>query len=619
MEANQNGSNSLISLIEVADDESESNDSISLIESESKKEMKIGPNEVVIKNMQRAVRSWRHCLACIETKKLHRPSKNMRMYFSRTKKNYIEKNDRVCEFHLQRQNWDNIRLKLNTKFKSRIVDEMLSLLLDKSVDECVATKVDIGLTEDQFRQVLSELGVSVNCNKIIKAVRLYLERLRLAYTYEQMGLRHNMNRRAIGNMIKSGRNILLQRFVPFHLGYENLTRQWLLDHSTDLALMLHCDNDKNKCISIWDATYIYTCGSSNYSHQRKLYSGQKRRHLFKIMKITAVDGSILDVFGPFKATTNDAEILRKIFDQTSIENIFNAGDVFLVDRGFRDSVKFLRDKNFDVKIPEFVQKNTNGQLTTKQCNKSRFVTKLRYTIEVANGHMKTKWHLFNKIIPSILNKNLMSDYKIGAALSNAFVKPIICDQNDFMNVGTQMISRIDCKNELERIIQSQAFKRCERLFFQPIDPQQLIFPQLNQDQIKCISLGTYSIRQGISYAAEHKKDHGGQFEILALPSVNVWVHFGRICAKENFKKPAFILSKIRSRFRGTKIHKVYVLYDSTNYLQDKMFHLCTCQHGLRTVGACSHVMAVVWFFGCGRHENNRDPASHQNDFFNTFV
>lgn len=369
----------------------------------------------------------------------------MRLYFCRTKKIYIEKNDRVCGFHLQQQNWDKIDCKKVSNFTSKTVDEMVSFLLEHSIDKCSETQINIGLTDVEFQTVLYELGLFENSNKtdkkLLQAVRFYLERLRLANTYEQMAVRYNMNRRTIGNMVNMGRNVLLQRFVPNHIGYENATRELLAQHTTDLAFMLYCDNDRTKSVTIWDGTYIYTCGSSNYAHQRKLYSGQKRRHLFKIMKITAVDGFIIDVFGPFKATMNDSDISRKVFEQTTIEKIFNPGDVVLVDRGFRDSVKFLKQKRLDVRIPAFIQKGTNGQLTTKQCNASRLVTKMRYAIEAANGHMKSKWHLFDKIIPSILTKNLMDDYKVGAALLNSFAKLIVTDKHDFASIGEQMQRR----------------------------------------------------------------------------------------------------------------------------------------------------------------------------------
>lgn len=81
------------------------------------------------------------------------------------------------------------------------------------------------------------------------------------------------------------------------------------------------------------------------------------------MKLIAVDGSIIDCIGPFPATMNDSTIVMRIFRQTSFPNILQAGDIILVDRGFRDSVQFLQNKNFVVKMPEFIQKGTRGQLT----------------------------------------------------------------------------------------------------------------------------------------------------------------------------------------------------------------------------------------------------------------
>lgn len=334
------------------------------------------------------------------------------------------------------------------------------------------------------------------------------------------------------------------------------------------------------------------------------------------MKATTVDGAIIDVFGPFQATLNDSDILKLIFESTSILNMFSAGDVVLVDRGFRDCVTYLRNKKIDVRIPEFIEKGTNGQLSTKKCNKSRHITKMLYIIEQANGRMKNKWQLFQKIIPSILNRQLMQDYKIGAALLNAFSKPMICDEFDFVTIGEQMISRLDSKNELQQIIRSNAFRKSELKYFKIVDSNQLEFPKFNQEQIKLFSLGTYAIRQAISYVAEHKTLHDGQFEALILPTVHVWAHFGRICAKENFEKPMLISSRIRSRFRGQKIHKAYVLYDSSDfYKKSNLFYMCTCQHGLRTVGCCSHVMSIVWYFSYGRFEIDNFPASHHNNFF----
>lgn len=609
---------SLVTLIDVEEELSE-------VEVEIEQENSSHAKKIRLSNVRRAIRNWRKCLACEENRNLHRPSKKMRLFFCKSQNVYIQDNDRVCNYHSQTQNWHQIRLKTTSIFSAKIVDEMVKFLIKQpqleNLDVNFDAHIDIGLTNTEFKQVIYELGLPENPNKsqkkIIMAVKLYIQRLRHGFTFAEMARQHNINKRTIGENIRIGRYILLNRFVPNHLGHETRTRQWLIDHTTDFARLLYCGNSHTKCVFVCDGTYIYTCGSSNYAHQRQIYSGQKRRHLFKIMKIVSVDGTIIDVFGPYPATKNDSEILKEVFEQTSIENMFNAGDIMLVDRGFRDCTDFLQNKGLDVKIPEFIQKGQNGQLTTLQANKSRQVTKMRFVIETSNGRMKSKWHLFGKIIPSILTPHLMADYKIGAALLNAFAKPIICDKVDYLDIGSRMLNLIDTKNLLQPIIKSHSFQRTKKRYFHEIDQNNLVFPQLNEKDLKNLSLGTYSIKQAVSYVADHVKAHG-KFEIFAYDDEQTRVRFRQLCATENFQNPTLLLAQLKSRFRGRQTHDVYVLYDAVVAEQPnvRMFYMCECQHGLRTVGCCSHVMAVVWYFGYGRYTDAKEPASHLNNFFN---
>lgn len=354
MEVNQNiDRSSLISLISVSENEAENGNGSGLVslievdESEAEKEEKKFENVVKLKKVSRAIRNWRKCLGCGEKKDLQRPSKQIRQYICKSKQIYIQENDRVCNYHARRENWKQIHFKTSSNFSNKIIDEMVSFLINMPVVNS-HSRIDIGITNTQFEKILRELRFPENPNKrqnqMIMAIRLFIDRLRHGHTFEQMGRRYNMKRRNIGKRIKWGRNMLLRNFVPNHLGHECRTRQWLIDHTTDLARLLYCNGDSTKCVVVLDGTY--TCDTSNYSHQRKIYSGQKRRHLLKIMKVIAVDGSIIDCFGPFPATLNDAKIIIKIFEQTSFDNTLNAGDIILVDRGFRDAVQFLRKKNY---------------------------------------------------------------------------------------------------------------------------------------------------------------------------------------------------------------------------------------------------------------------------------
>lgn len=579
----------------------------------------IRANEVVLNNMQRAVRDWRKCVSCDTKQGLKRPSKELRMYICKSKNVYIEKNDRVCEYHSEYEHWDEITCKKKSNFSARIIDEMLLLLSNPKTNECCKIQPDIGITNSNFKQLIAQLGIRGTASRIekrrIESVRIYLDRLRHGHTFRQMAHRHCKTVKTISKYVNLGRKILLEHFVPRHIGYANVTREWFVQHGTDLSRILYCDGDPQKAVSIWDGTYIYTCGSSNYAHQRKCYSGQKHRRLFKIMKAVAADGTIIDVFGPFKANLNDAEIMKLIFNRTPIANIFKAGDVILVDRGFRDCVKFLERKGFTVGIPEFIRKKSNKQLTTMQGNKSRLVTKLRYVIEVANGRMKNKWQLFSKIIPSILATNLMVDYKIGAAILNTFAKPIISDKNDFLNVSAQMLGRVNSTNKLKSKVCSKSFRKYEK-FFQLINSTEIRFPRLNLEDIKSFSCGTYSIREAISYVAFHKNEHNGNFEIFTFPRTLIWALLSELCRTEVVQQPMLIYAKLKSRFRSDRFHKVYILYESTlNDIREKFLFTCSCQHGLRTVGSCNHVMSVIWYLGYGRFQRDRDPASYLNDFF----
>ncbi|XP_011339965.1 uncharacterized protein LOC105280839 [Ooceraea biroi] len=72
------------------------------------------------------------------------------------------------------------------------------------------------------------------------------------------------------------------------------------------------------------------------------------------------------------------------------------GDIFLVDRGFRDSLKSIQEKGFVAKMPCFSD-TPSSSLTTEQANTSRMVTKSRYIVEYVNGWIKNFFQFFNSI------------------------------------------------------------------------------------------------------------------------------------------------------------------------------------------------------------------------------
>ena len=63
---------------------------------------------------------------------------------------------------------------------------------------------------------------------------------------------------------------------------------------------------------IADGTYCYIQKSANHKFQRKKYSGLKKRNLVKQFLACTTDGIIIDIYGIYEATLNDAKIMARV-------------------------------------------------------------------------------------------------------------------------------------------------------------------------------------------------------------------------------------------------------------------------------------------------------------------
>jgi len=80
-------------------------------------------------------------------------------------------------------------------------------------------------------------------------------------------------------------------------------------------------------------------------------------------------------------------------DKDGISSILQKGDIFILDRGFRDIVSHLEDLGFEVLMPSL--KGKRRQLTWQESNQSRFVTKVRWVVEAAHGIIGRKFQLIH--------------------------------------------------------------------------------------------------------------------------------------------------------------------------------------------------------------------------------
>ena len=72
--------------------------------------------------------------------------------------------------------------------------------------------------------------------------------------------------------------------------------------------------------------------------------------------------------------------------------------------------------------------------------------------------------------------------------------------------------------------------------------------------------------------------------------------------------------RIFSRHRNATSYQVFIAFNeehNENHVEGPITgHYCTCKNGARTLGACSHVTAIIWYLGFARHdENTKYPST----------
>ena len=125
------------------------------------------------------------------------------------------------------------------------------------------------------------------------------------------------------------------------------------------------------------------------------------------------------MLGPYLANHNDAEILKNIIeDANGLCKFLTKDGVFVLDRGFRDVKKDLEDENFNVLMPAL--KGKRKQLTAAESNQSRFVTEIRWAVEVVHGILKQKYRLLDHKINNKLIPKVGIYFRIASFLNNTY-------------------------------------------------------------------------------------------------------------------------------------------------------------------------------------------------------
>ncbi|KAL0820087.1 hypothetical protein ABMA28_006032 [Loxostege sticticalis] len=457
----------------------------------------------------------------------------------------------------------------------------------------------IGISKEQHQQILNETPTLRHMRRGSLALTALLCKLRTGDSNDRLSALFQIPRRTFETLMNVARESLISEFVTQHLGMGHISREQVCQKNSILAEGLFGSTDRPTAIVIADGTYVYTQKSSNYLFQKNTYSLHKYRNLVKPFLVVCCDGYILDVFGPYAAITNDATILNNLLDQESFVDFFNDDDVFILDRGFRDSMDKLHDKNLLGHMPETMSPG-QSQLTTLEGNRSRCVTINRWVVEAVNGQIKRDFKIFRQEYFNRASSHLIKDFKIACAILNAFGTPITNPENahTILNIINE---RLFLDNNLAAIVAMERLNR-RHVLFTNIDVSNILFPRLSMEELVLFACGTYQIRQARSYVGEHFRFNGvyslevgrDQLDLTSLGGEN----------------PFLLRAKIKSRHVGRKTYFVFLAVEREQQGRSAIIgYCCNCIVGLRTVGCCSHVMSVVWYISYARHEGTTPPCS----------
>ncbi|XP_041988982.1 uncharacterized protein LOC121740371 [Aricia agestis] len=381
---------------------------------------------LVLPNYRRAANSNNHCVFpnCNSTT-LHSISDKLRAIVLSNHNYYLPSLARVCGPHLTSNSWEILYDSENsmTMFTVDQIQHVFSFVnaFNPTLDFENLQEMDdrvfeywIGRTKQQFNSLIEEVPRILEIRRGSLGLAALLLKMRTGDSDERISTLVQVPRRTLENLMDKVREVLLQDFVPRNLGINHIAREELRNHNLSIPNGLY--GNGNNAIVICDGTYIYIHKSSNYMFQKQSYSMHKYRNLLKPFLIVATDGYILDCLGPYKATTSDAEIMSTLFREGSaLQSYFRNGDVFILDRGFRDSISLLEGYGFRTCMPESLLEGEH-QLTTAQANRSRCVTICRWVVEAVNGHFKRDFKLFRQEYFHRSLPHMMDNFKIAAAL-----------------------------------------------------------------------------------------------------------------------------------------------------------------------------------------------------------
>lgn len=569
------------------------------------KQKQAGNNvEYVTLQILRTVATHKYCCVCNGNKDLIVVPLKARMQSYTKRKIFIPKGNRCCKKHIIldrffQEDLNSIRVYSTTStIETSDLQFMFEKLAISSEAGIIGKVADGSLSEEEMyiftgltwgnmrdlEKMTTSLKNSKNRNKM-QAIFVFLFKLRSgssdALISSTIGLK---NKQLVSHYCQEVENSFKRDILPTRFGIKTLSRETLIqDHTTEVAKKLYDCNDR--LFLICDGTYIRHQKSSNNEYQRKSYSGQKKVPLCKPFTVCTTDGFIVDMLGPYYANQNDAKIMKLVMeDPHGLRTLMRKKDIFILDRGFRDVEAFLKKEKYEVLMPAL--KGKRNQLTAKESNESRFVTKLRWAVEAVHGILKQKFKLIDRKVNNKLLPKIGLYCRIVSFLHNEFGQRLASDKENVDEIVGKMKARKHTENTLAADVIEQAWDR-RKVPFQNISPTDLEdFPEMTDNDLKLFFTGTYQLKQAAGYLGEMINKDG-----------SVKIQF--VKERNNILKVL-----VPSRHINRKSYRCFIEYaPNTTGCSGIMRYTCECANGLRTIGSCSHVAAVLYYLTFARYQS----------------
>uniref|UniRef100_A0ABD2W2Z6 SWIM-type domain-containing protein n=1 Tax=Trichogramma kaykai TaxID=54128 RepID=A0ABD2W2Z6_9HYME len=452
------------------------------------------------------------------------------------------------------------------------------------------------LTKEQFNVLYTYCDRVPTRSITRRDLLLFLCKMRQGVSDEFLTTIFQCNsRRSTSLIIASVRQSLMQRFVPQSIGVNAITReQYVARHVTAFSNTLYNETPEVPVPILYvDGTYTYCHKSTNFRSLRQTFCRHKSQHLVKPALVVAPDGYILDIQGPYfsDAPNNDAAMLaRELENNEAFEQWLRPGDIFIVDRGYRDVVPILEERGIICKMPPLLEAGEH-QLSTEAANEARLITKTRWIVEARNGHLKTIFkYLGNRQHIHVL-PNIGDFYRIAGAIINRFHPPIHMQSADVpfaqnMLHRSTLINYVQIRVEREGLLQRNVH-RWLRLNVNQVND----FPILDENYLENLTAGVFQLELAPSYIQDTlQRDEQEEIQVELL------------CDEEQIPEPGFLRSRIWSRYRNRTRYQQFIHFvpaaDEENH--PIAGYYCTCRTGARTLGTCVHIASILWYLGYAR-------------------